>query len=98
MFVTGTWTVSRSPGLNSCDESRGAPSLSYYEGLGRSNFKAAGDHRLARTYALDGIFNDLAERFQETRRALNDLRDRLITLGEPDFSIDALLKGPAGPT
>jgi hypothetical protein len=73
-------------------EIRGSPSLSYYEGLGRSNFKVAGDHRLAREYSLDGIFNELAERFQETRRALNDLRERLISLGEPDYSLDVLLK------
>src|SRR5690349_12891371 len=52
-------------------EIRGSPDLSYYEGLGRSNFKVAGDHRLAREYSLDGIFNELADRFQETRRALN---------------------------
>lgn len=78
-------------------ETRGAPGLSYYEGLGRSNFKAASDHRLARHYELDGLFNTLADRFQETRRALNDLRDRLVTLGEPDFSLDALIKGPADP-
>ena len=78
-------------------EIRGGPSLSYYEGLGRSNFKVAGDHRLARQYSLDGIFIKLAERFQETRRALNDLRDRLVSLGEPDYSLDALLKAQGGP-
>jgi hypothetical protein len=74
-------------------ETRGSPSLSYYEGLGRSNFKVASDHRLARKYDLDGIFNLLAERFQETRLALNDLRDRLISLGEPEFPFDNLVKG-----
>lgn len=73
-------------------ETRGAPGLSYYEGLGRANFKVAGDHRLARQYNLDGIFGALADRFQETRRALNDLRDRLITLGDPDYSIEALVQ------
>jgi len=78
-------------------ETRGSPGLSYYEGLGRSNFKVAGDHRLAREYSLDGIFNELAERFQETRRALNDLRDRLISVGEPDYSLDALFKAAGGP-
>lgn len=67
-------------------ETKGAPDLSYYEGLGRTNFRVASDHRLARHYDLAGIFSRLAERFQETRLALNDLRDRLISLGEPDFS------------
>ena len=67
-------------------EHKGAPGLTYYEGVGRMNFRAAGDHRLARKYDLDGIFNTLAERFHETRRALNDLRERLVTLAEPDYS------------
>lgn len=73
-------------------ERRGAPSLSFYEDLGRSNFRAASDHRLARRYELDGIFNTLAERFHETRRALNDLRDRLLSLGDPEPPLDALIK------
>jgi hypothetical protein len=74
-------------------ETRGAPGLSYYEGLGRTNFRMASDHRLAREYDLDGIFSLLAEKFLETRRALNDVRERLISLGEPDFS-NLLLPGP----
>ncbi len=77
-------------------ERRGAPGLSYYEGLGRSNFKVAGDHRLARQYSLDGIFNELAERFHETRQALNDLRDRLIHLGEPDVPLALLFRASSG--
>ncbi len=75
-------------------ERRGAPGLSYYEGLGISNFKVAGDHRLARHYSLDGIFGALADRFQQTRRALNDLRERLIHLGEADSFVDGLFKSP----
>src|SRR6185436_19296406 len=63
----------------------GAPGLTYYEELGRSNFRAASDHRLARKYDLDGIFNTLSERFQETRLALNDLRERLVSLGDPEI-------------
>jgi hypothetical protein len=70
----------------------GAPGLTYYEGLGISNYRAASDHRLARKYDLDGIFNTLAERFQDTRLALNDLRDRLISLGEPEIQLDHLIK------
>ena len=73
-------------------ERTGAPGLMYYEGLGRTNFRVASDHRLARKYDLDGIFNTLAERFQETRLALNDLRDRLISLGEPDIPVEQLIK------
>jgi hypothetical protein len=73
-------------------ETKGAPGLNYYEGLGRMNFRVASDHRLAREYDLDGIFSLLAERFQETRLALNDVRERLLTLGDPDVS-NLLLPG-----
>ncbi len=72
-------------------EVRGAPALRYYEELGRANYRVASDHRLARKYDLDGIFNTLAERFQTTRLALNDLGERLITLGDVDDPVKALL-------
>src|SRR2546422_755696 len=67
-------------------ERKGFPDLKYYEGLGRVNFRVASDHRLARKYDLDGIFTTLADRFQETRLALNDLRERMVSLGDPDCS------------
>jgi hypothetical protein len=73
-------------------ERRGAPDLKYYEEVGRSSYRAARDHRLAYKYDLADIFNTLSERFQHTRLALNDLGERLVTLGEVDNSIDALLK------
>jgi hypothetical protein len=64
-------------------ESRGFPSLRYYEELGRSNYRLASDHRLARRYELAPIFNVLADRFQQARQALNDLTDRLLSLADP---------------
>jgi hypothetical protein len=76
-------------------ETRGAPDLHYYEGLGRTNFRVASDHPLARRYDLDDIFSKLAERFQETRLALNDLRDRLVAIGDSDAS--SLLINPTPP-
>ena len=78
--------------IRSRAEVRGAPDLKYYEEMGRSNFRVASDHRLARKYDLDGIFNTLSERFQTTRLALNDLGDRLITLGDVESSVKVLLK------
>lgn len=65
-------------------ERRGAPNLGYYEELGRSSFRAARDHQLARRYQLDRIFDVLSERFDVTRRALNDLSERLVFTGEKD--------------
>ena len=67
-------------------ERKGFPGLDYYENVGSANFRAACDHRLARKYDLDTIFQTLAERFQKARMALNDLRDRLISVGELNYS------------
>jgi hypothetical protein len=73
-------------------ERKGAPGLHYYEGVGRANFRAASDHYLARKYELDAIFDTLAERFQETRLALNDLREHLLSLGDPEPPMESFLK------
>jgi hypothetical protein len=63
-------------------EVRGFPDLKYYEGLGRTQYRMASDHRLAQRYAMAEILNTLAERFQTTRLALNDISGRLFFLGE----------------
>jgi hypothetical protein len=73
-------------------EFKGAPSLGYYEELGSSSYRLARDHRLAAKYEVAEIFDVLAERFQTTRRALNDLGERLITIGDVDRAVDAMLK------
>jgi hypothetical protein len=74
-------------------ETKGAPDLKYYEELGKTNFRLARDHRLAQEYELAGVFDTLSERFETTRLALNDMADRLISLGEPDYGINKLLGG-----
>ncbi len=63
-------------------EARGFPSLRYYEGLGRTYYRAASDHRLAQRYALAEVLDTLSERFATTRQALNDIADRLFTIGD----------------
>lgn len=75
-------------------ERRGFPDLKYYEALGRTQFRAASDHRLARRYALSDIFDTLSERFETTRRALNDIAYRLFFIGEPDNANKLLLSPP----
>jgi len=72
-------------------ETRGFPGLKYYEEMGRTHFRAAGDHRLAQKYELAPIFNTLAERFQVTRLALNDIAERFFSIGDPDYSLETLL-------
>jgi hypothetical protein len=72
-------------------ERKGFPDLRYYEAIGRANFKIASDHRLASRYELAPIYSTLADRFKETRQALNDMSERLVSLGDIDGGIDALL-------
>src|SRR3974390_2029376 len=72
-------------------EARGFPDLKYYEGLGRTQYRVASDHRLAQRYELAGVLNTLSERFGTTRLALNDIAERLFSLGDIDYSLEALL-------
>ena len=60
---------------------RGAPGLGYYEDLARGAFLAAGDHPLADEFAVRSVYPLLADRFSETRRALNLLADEYLFLG-----------------
>lgn len=76
-------------------ERRAAPDLKYYEELGRVNFRVASNHRLARRYDLAPIFDTLATRFGPAREALNDLADRVFSLGDPDVPLLQLFNKPA---
>ena len=64
---------------------RGAPDLSFYEDMGRSSFRAAASHHVARTAALDGVYEQLAEIFRPVRCALNHLSDSLLHLDTPEI-------------
>jgi hypothetical protein len=72
-------------------EYRGFPDLKYYERLGQDSYRVASDHRLAERYSLAPIFATLSERFHTTRLALNDVAQRLFSLGDPDISMPTLL-------
>ena len=72
-------------------EKKGFPDLRYYEALGQSSFRIASDHRLASEYDLAPIYSTLADRFQETRQALNDMSERLVNIGDDDSTFDTLL-------
>jgi hypothetical protein len=62
-------------------ERRGAPGLSYYEGVARHSFLAAGRHPLAAEYDLRGVYARLADCFTETRVALNRMAEHRLFLG-----------------
>jgi hypothetical protein len=66
-------------------EARGFPDLKYYEGLGRTQYRVASDHRLAQRYEVAKILDTLAERFETTRRALNDIAERYFSIGDPEI-------------
>jgi hypothetical protein len=72
-------------------EARGFPNLQYYESIGRTQYRAARDHRLAQRYELASILDTLSERFGATRLALNDIAERLFSLGDTDYSLEALI-------
>lgn len=73
-------------------EKRGFPDLRYFEGIGRTNYRVASDHRLAQRYELSSIFDTLAQRFGETRAALNDLSERLLSWDDDKFAVPLLGK------
>jgi len=77
-------------------ERKGAPDLKYYEEIGRTNYRVASDHRLAQKYQLARVLDTLAERFRATRLALNDLTDRLLSIGDAEFPMNKLLGLPGG--
>jgi hypothetical protein len=59
---------------------RGAPDVTFFEDVGRSSYKAAAQHHVARTCDLTNIYETLAEEFRGVRLALNHLADSLLHL------------------
>jgi hypothetical protein len=76
------------------EQRRGAPGLGYYQELGRANYRVASHHRLAAHYELARVFDILSEKFEPARRALNDLAERVFTIGEPGW-LNSVLNGEA---
>lgn len=64
---------------------RGAPDITFYEQIGRTNYELVAAHETARRCELDDVFENLADRFHDVRVALNELSDRLLNL---DDSVD----------
>jgi hypothetical protein len=77
-------------------ERRGFSDLKYYEGLGQAQYRAASDHRLAQRYEVAGIFDTLAEQFETTRLALNDMADRFFFIGDSNSALEGLLDASPG--
>jgi hypothetical protein len=59
---------------------RGAPDVSFYEDVGRMNYRVVAGHSVARSADLSSVYEALSEQFHEIRLALNQLSDRLLSL------------------
>jgi hypothetical protein len=77
LFLSGIF-----PGTVQRRSERGAPDISFYEDLGRMNFKVVAGHSFARTAELQDIYNALAEHFHDVRLALNRLSDSLLNFDD----------------
>jgi hypothetical protein len=47
---------------------------------------------LAKRFELTDILGTLSERFETSRLALNDIAERLFSIGDTDYTLEALLK------
>lgn len=66
---------------------RGAPSCSFYEDIGRTNFHALASHDMAKRFELSLLFETLADRFHDCRVALNRLAEEFVDLGDSRLAI-----------
>ncbi|HBA83723.1 MAG TPA: hypothetical protein DCZ95_06480 [Verrucomicrobia bacterium] len=83
LFMTGVFPER----LQARTRDRGAPKIDYYEGMGRSSYRAAGDDRLAGRYELAPLLHSLSDSFHTTRLALNELKERIILIEPPPFMV-----------
>lgn len=60
------------------EQRRATPRIRYFESMGRSHFKAARNHPLAKEFGMQDLYDDLYHSFHHTRKALNDLSDKLL--------------------
>src|SRR5919201_1529201 len=63
---------------------RGAPDIGFYENIGRRSYRLVASHATAKRCELNDVYAELADRFRDVRRALNQLADRLLNLDESD--------------
>ncbi len=76
---------------------RGAPPLSYYEGMGASGYSMAADSAEAERFGIDRVLMAVARQFAGVRIALNRISDRYFWPGAGD-PVERLLREVAGRT
>lgn len=61
----------------------GAPSLAYYESIGKTQYNLVSSHPLSQRYGLEKVYSTLGRSFKTARYALSHFSERFISLGEP---------------
>lgn len=64
----------------------GAPGLPYYTGVGQSNFKRVGCHRLARREGLSRTYHVLASDYLAIQAALHELCDQFLFMHRSEWA------------
>ncbi len=85
LFVSGIFAEN----VEKRTQQRGAPDISFFEEMGRMNYRAAAEYREAKKFNLQAIYEELSSGFHEVRVALNDLAVRLLHLDTPKMPIIA---------
>jgi len=83
LFISGIFAEN----VATRSQHRGAPDISFYEEMGRMNYRAASEYREAKKFQLQSIYEELAESFHEVRLALNDMANRLLHIDTPRLQI-----------
>lgn len=60
---------------------RGGPDLEYYDEMGQRGFALAAQHRLAKQYGMESLFEAASQRFPRIRAALNRVSDQFLFPG-----------------
>lgn len=70
---------------------RGGPGLDYYEEMGETGYRMAAEDPHAREKSLRDVYREVADRFRDVRRGLNQFSDELL-LPSPSAPVDRLLR------
>lgn len=85
LFISGIFAEN----VEKRTQHRGAPDISFYEEMGKMNYRAASEYREAKKFHLQSIYEELAGGFHEVRVALNDMAHRLLHMDTPRLPIIA---------
>lgn len=70
---------------------RGGPGLGYYEEMGETGYRMAAEDPRAEARSLSDVYRDVADRFRDVRRGLNEFSDELL-FPSPAAPVDRLIR------